>query len=162
MYLNEDKRTHVLDAIAPSMAEDGLLMLGAAETVIGQTQKFKASRNFAVLRVGAEPEKRVASKSFPHRLILRATSTYLWSAYDHDLEPIAQFWRAHLPITMLVLHYTGMQSGAAAIDWLANPASKVSAHYVVDEDGQLVHMVREEQSGATCRAFLLARCHGLQ
>jgi N-acetylmuramoyl-L-alanine amidase len=50
-----------------------------------------------------------------------------------------------LPITMLVLHYTGMQSGAAAIDWLANPASRVSAHYVVDEDGQLVHMVREEQ-----------------
>ena len=38
-----------------------------------------------------------------------------------------------------------MQSGAAAIDWLANPKSKVSAHYVVDEDGQVVHMVREEQ-----------------
>jgi N-acetylmuramoyl-L-alanine amidase len=45
---------------------------------------------------------------------------------------------------MLVLHYTGMQSGAAAIDWLANSASKVSAHYVVDEDGQQIYMVREE------------------
>jgi len=50
-----------------------------------------------------------------------------------------------LPISMLVLHYTGMKSGASAIDWLANPQSKVSAHYVVDEDGQIVHMVREEQ-----------------
>jgi N-acetylmuramoyl-L-alanine amidase len=45
---------------------------------------------------------------------------------------------------MLVLHYTGMKDGASAIDWLANPQSGVSAHYVVEEDGQLVHMVREE------------------
>lgn len=59
--------------------------------------------------------------------------------------PSPNFGERSLPISMIVLHYTGMQSGAAAIDWLANPASKVSAHYVVDEDGQLVHMVREEQ-----------------
>jgi N-acetylmuramoyl-L-alanine amidase len=45
---------------------------------------------------------------------------------------------------MLVLHYTGMQDGQAAIDWLANPQAQVSAHYVVEENGQLVHMVREE------------------
>ena len=33
-----------------------------------------------------------------------------------------------LPISMIVLHYTGMKSGSEAIDWLANPESKVSAH----------------------------------
>jgi N-acetylmuramoyl-L-alanine amidase len=49
-----------------------------------------------------------------------------------------------LPISILILHYTGMKSGAEAIDWLANLDSKVSAHYVVDEDGTVVHMVREE------------------
>jgi N-acetylmuramoyl-L-alanine amidase len=59
--------------------------------------------------------------------------------------PSPNFGERTLPISMLVLHYTGMKSGAEAIDWLANPASKVSAHYVVDEDGQVVHMVREEQ-----------------
>ena len=59
--------------------------------------------------------------------------------------PSPNFGERTLPITMLVLHYTGMKSGASAIDWLANPVSKVSAHYVVDEDGQVVHMVREEQ-----------------
>lgn len=59
--------------------------------------------------------------------------------------PSPNFGERSLPINMIVLHYTGMQSGAAAINWLANPASKVSAHYVVDEDGQLVYMVREEQ-----------------
>jgi N-acetylmuramoyl-L-alanine amidase len=44
---------------------------------------------------------------------------------------------------MLVLHYTGMPDAASAIQWLANPASKVSAHYVVTEDGQIIHMVNE-------------------
>lgn len=46
-------------------------------------------------------------------------------------------------IGMVVLHYTGMRSGAEAIDWLANPASKVSAHYVVAEDGTVLQMVAE-------------------
>jgi N-acetylmuramoyl-L-alanine amidase len=59
--------------------------------------------------------------------------------------PSPNFGERTLPVSILVLHYTGMKTGAAAIEWLANPASKVSAHYVVDEDGQLVHMVREEQ-----------------
>lgn len=47
------------------------------------------------------------------------------------------------PISMIVLHYTGMESGDAAIAWLADPVSKVSAHYVVAEDGQVVRMVDE-------------------
>jgi chemotaxis protein methyltransferase CheR len=46
MYLSEDKRGKVLDGIAPLLANDGVLMLGAAETVIGQTQQFKASQEF--------------------------------------------------------------------------------------------------------------------
>lgn len=48
-----------------------------------------------------------------------------------------------LPVAILVLHYTGMTSGAEAIDWLANPASGVSAHYVVAEDGTVIQMVDE-------------------
>ena len=46
MYLCEEKRGQVLDGIAPLLAADGILMLGAAETVIGQTQRFKASQEF--------------------------------------------------------------------------------------------------------------------
>lgn len=48
-----------------------------------------------------------------------------------------------LPVTMAVLHYTGMADAAAAIDWLINPAAKVSAHYVVAEDGQVFALVDE-------------------
>jgi N-acetylmuramoyl-L-alanine amidase len=44
---------------------------------------------------------------------------------------------------MIVLHYTGMESGAAAEAWLCNPASEVSSHYLVHEDGRIVQMVRE-------------------
>jgi N-acetylmuramoyl-L-alanine amidase len=44
----------------------------------------------------------------------------------------------------LILHYTGMTSGKAAVDWLCNPASKVSCHYLVDLDGEIVQLVDEE------------------
>lgn len=57
--------------------------------------------------------------------------------------PSPNFNDRALPIAMLVLHYTGMKSGAEAIDWLANPESGVSAHYVVTEDGTLLQMVDE-------------------
>jgi len=59
--------------------------------------------------------------------------------------PSPNFDDRRTPISMIVLHYTGMQSAQAALDWLANPASKVSAHYVVAEDGQLVRMVAEDK-----------------
>ena len=47
--------------------------------------------------------------------------------------------------TLLILHYTGMGSGEAAVRWLADPASEVSCHYVVHEDGCIVQMVREAE-----------------
>lgn len=46
-------------------------------------------------------------------------------------------------VDMLVLHYTGMKSAAAAMDKLINPTSKVSAHYVVDLEGQIFQLVDE-------------------
>lgn len=52
--------------------------------------------------------------------------------------------REGCPVTILVLHYTGMKTGQGAIDKLRNPESKVSAHYVVDEDGAIYHLVKEE------------------
>ncbi len=43
----------------------------------------------------------------------------------------------------LVLHYTGMQSAAAALARLCEPAAKVSAHYLIDEDGAVYALVEE-------------------
>ena len=44
---------------------------------------------------------------------------------------------------LLILHYTGMESAKAARDWLCNPASGVSCHYLVDEKGSITQMVDE-------------------
>ena len=48
-------------------------------------------------------------------------------------------------IDMLVLHYTGMRSAAAALDRLCDPAARVSAHYLVEEDGTVWQLVPEER-----------------
>ena len=45
------------------------------------------------------------------------------------------------PIDLIVLHYTGSLSLAGTVAWFQNPASQVSAHYVVDRDGTVVSMV---------------------
>jgi N-acetylmuramoyl-L-alanine amidase len=46
-------------------------------------------------------------------------------------------------IDMLVLHYTGMQDAAAAIERLCDPGARVSAHYVVEENGAIWRLVPE-------------------
>jgi N-acetylmuramoyl-L-alanine amidase len=51
-------------------------------------------------------------------------------------------------VALLVLHYTGMRSAAAAIARLTDPAAKVSAHYVIDTDGTVLELVPE-----ACRAW---------
>lgn len=49
------------------------------------------------------------------------------------------------PVSMIVLHYTGMPTAADAIARLCDPAAKVSAHYLVEEDGTTHAMVDEER-----------------
>ena len=46
---------------------------------------------------------------------------------------------------MLILHYTGMESSDAALEWLTRTESKVSAHYLVDEEGRIAQMVAESE-----------------
>ena len=48
---------------------------------------------------------------------------------------------------MLVLHYTGMETGEAALAQLRNGEreGKVSSHYMVEEDGRIFRLVPEER-----------------
>lgn len=46
---------------------------------------------------------------------------------------------------MLILHYTEMRNGPTAVDWLCNPASQVSCHYVVAEDGAILQLVDDDR-----------------
>ncbi|NDE90521.1 MAG: N-acetylmuramoyl-L-alanine amidase [Alphaproteobacteria bacterium] len=45
--------------------------------------------------------------------------------------------------SLVVLHYTGMKDGAAALARLCDREEKVSAHYVVEEDGRIFALVDE-------------------
>ncbi|MBR2575152.1 MAG: N-acetylmuramoyl-L-alanine amidase [Loktanella sp.] len=45
---------------------------------------------------------------------------------------------------MVVIHYTAMASAASACDTLCNPATQVSAHYLIAQDGTVLSLVPEE------------------
>jgi len=49
------------------------------------------------------------------------------------------------PVSVVVLHYTGMESGEAALERLCDPDSGVSAHYLIHEDGRVLRLVPEER-----------------
>jgi N-acetylmuramoyl-L-alanine amidase len=68
--------------------------------------------------------------------------------------PSPNFDERSSPVSMLVLHYTGMADAASAIARLTDPEAKVSAHYLVAEDGQIVRMVDEGK-----RAWHAGRSH---
>lgn len=79
--------------------------------------------------------------------------------------PSPNFDERGRPIDLLILHYTGMQDGEIAIDRLCDPEpragvyafpwetpedpsaalNRVSAHYVVDEEGRVLRLVAEDK-----------------
>jgi N-acetylmuramoyl-L-alanine amidase len=59
--------------------------------------------------------------------------------------PSPNFDDRDAPVSILVLHYTGMRDAASAIQRLTDPEAKVSAHYLVAEDGQILRMVDESK-----------------
>lgn len=46
-------------------------------------------------------------------------------------------------VDMIVLHYTGMRTGAEALARMRDSDAKVSAHYMVEEDGEIFRLVDE-------------------
>jgi len=76
---------------------------------------------------------------------------------------------AGVPVDVLVLHYTGMQTAQAALDRLRDPAAAVSSHYVVEEDGAVWRLVPEGRrafhAGVSCwrgHTGLNGRCIGIE
>jgi N-acetylmuramoyl-L-alanine amidase len=77
---------------------------------------------------------------------MTALEIHIWPSPNHDDrgDPAR--------IDMLVLHYTGMRSTHAALERLCDPAARVSAHYVVEENGRIWSLVPEDR-----RAFHAGR-----
>ena len=59
--------------------------------------------------------------------------------------PSPNFDARPTPPDMVVLHYTGMPTGQGALDRLRDPQAKVSAHYLIEEDGRVFSLVAEER-----------------
>ena len=59
--------------------------------------------------------------------------------------PSPNFNERLFPLDMLVLHYTGMKDGPSALEKMRDPASNVSAHYMVEEDGRIFQLVAEDK-----------------
>ncbi|MEO7635597.1 MAG: protein-glutamate O-methyltransferase CheR [Sphingomicrobium sp.] len=66
LYLSSDKKTLAFERLVAGMAEDGWLMLGAGETVIGQTTKLGADIEarglYRIVGDGSRVEKRSADR----------------------------------------------------------------------------------------------------
>ncbi|GAN81192.1 N-acetylmuramoyl-L-alanine amidase [Acidocella aminolytica] len=62
---------------------------------------------------------------------------------DMIFDPSPNFDERDGPVSVLVMHYTGMPTAHSAITLLKSPRAKVSAHYVVDEDGTVYNLVPE-------------------
>ena len=47
-------------------------------------------------------------------------------------------------ISLIILHYTEMNPVQAALERLTDPASKVSAHYLIEQNGQMYQLVEDQ------------------
>ena len=71
--------------------------------------------------------------------------------------PSPNFDARRAPPDMLVLHYTGMADGEAALARLTDTAAQVSAHYLVEEDGRIFSLVPEARRAWHAGRVVLAR-----
>ena len=46
-------------------------------------------------------------------------------------------------IDTIVMHYTTAQTMTSTVSWFLKPESRVSSHYIVGKDGEIVQMVRD-------------------
>lgn len=62
--------------------------------------------------------------------------------------------RADTVLDMIILHYTGMESVAGALNWLCHHEAEVSSHYLIDEEGKVTQLVAEKyrawHAGQSC------------
>ena len=63
----------------------------------------------------------------------------------HAERPSPNFDERSLPISMVVIHYTEMLGPEAALERMCDRQAKVSAHYLIAEDGTVTRLVPEDK-----------------
>ena len=69
----------------------------------------------------------------------------MMSELIHHETPSPNWNERELPVSMVVLHYTGMPTGAEALERMCDAKAQVSAHYMIGEDGTVHRLVPEEK-----------------
>ena len=111
--------------------------LGRARDVLEELYRRSGDRGRRAARARLLPP--------PARPVLSRVAGRLRPSPNWDERP------AGAAVDMLVLHYTGMATAEAALDRLCDPAAKVSAHYLIDEDGTVVALVPGGAARLACR-----------
>lgn len=63
----------------------------------------------------------------------------------HRTVPSPNWNERRSPVSMVVLHYTGMKTADEALERMCDPAAQVSAHYMIDEEGTVTALVPEDK-----------------
>ena len=62
--------------------------------------------------------------------------------------------RSKNSIKIIVIHYTGMQSGLESLNWLCNPNSNVSSHFLISQNGRVYRLINDNliawHAGKSC------------
>ena len=59
--------------------------------------------------------------------------------------PSPNFDERRVPLDILLVHYTGMETAEGALARLRDPEARVSAHYLIDEAGRIYRLVAEDK-----------------
>jgi len=110
---------------------------------IAEAQRIHGS--MPVHNVEVAPEgKRIPDVHNPEPTIPPGTSEPEKPEFTYERSP-NQSSRNGVPIKRIVLHYTTSSNPQGTISWFKNPASRVSAHYMVGRDGKIWQFVNDDK-----------------
>ena len=85
--------------------------------------------------------------------IFRSSARQVKPAIKSFIESPNTSSRNGASINMIVLHSTTAATIEGTIQWFMDPKSQVSAHYIVDKNGDIYQMVRDERSAWHAKAI---------
>ena len=136
-------------------------MLGAGETVIGQTDALRLRSRLPRPLCPPRADGRERSERSPPPLDARRAFAALSGAMSRDhRQPLAQFRRARAAASRWSsCIIPACATRESAIARLRDPAAQGLGPLSVAEDGQILRLVRRGQARLACRPLLLARHH---
>jgi hypothetical protein len=93
------------------------------------------------------------SRTLGARAILGSSARQVKPAIKSFIESPNYSSRNGASINMIVLHSTTVAAVDGTINWFLDPKSQVSAHYVVDKNGDIYQMVRDDRSAWHAKAI---------